>query len=264
MPNHVQVLFDRASFPGPRAGVETFRGAFVGQSIFNGCVILSSWPRGDAKKLLPPDVDLAVNRSAAPDRHPLVFLFGDQTEGATKFAGLTLPTGIRYQEFALAVPFVRCAGGAKLHTYMVRMVSTHRAATLAGNLYYGFGKRMGRMGWEGPVFLMTDELGRLLFHAEVEATEEWRACGAGAAAQLSGLRTAFSLPILGLRGGGFTASYFAWDFEDARARSVDAALSIDRPFADGLASGALHSLAPGSVELRGMRWRLSWPAPVRP
>lgn len=259
------MLFHRASFGSPGSGGEAFCGAFVAQSIFNGCIILSSCPRGDARRLLPEDVDLADNRSATRDRHPLVFLFGDQTEGATKFAGLTLPTGIRYQEFALAVPFVRWAGGPNLHTYIVRMVSNHRPATLAGNLNYGLGKRMGRMGWEGPVFLMTDEVGRLLFHAQVEATDEWRACVDGAATELASLRTVFSLPILGHKGGGvFTASHFGWDFEDARARSVEAALSIDRSFADGLAPGVLHSLAPGSVEVRGMRWQLSWPAPARP
>ena len=38
---------------------------------------------------------------------------------------------------------------------------------------------------------------------------------------------------------------------------VDAAVSIDLPFAEGLAPGTHHTVSPGSIEVCGMRWQLS-------
>jgi hypothetical protein len=260
----MHTLLDRTSFPSPASGVDAFRGPFVGRSTFDGCIVFSSWPREDVEALLPEALELPASTSATPDRHPVVFLFGDQREGATRFAGLTFPTDIAYQEFVLAVPFVRGAGGQHLHTYVPRMVSSHRPATVAGNLYYGFGKRMGRMWWEGPLFLMTDADGKLQLHAQVEATGGFTSCAGDAPTCLDGVRAAFSLPILGRKDdGAFITSYFDWDFCRARVRPVDAAVSIDLPFAEGVAPGLHHAVSPGSLEVRGMRWQLSWPAPCR-
>jgi hypothetical protein len=258
----IEPFLDRSAFRGPCVGVEAFRGSFVGQARFNGCIVFCNWPRRDVAKLLPDDLELAANFSATPHLHPVAFVFGDQTEGATLYAGLGLRVGISYQEFALAVPFVRHAAGRYLHTYLPRMVSSHFPATWSGNVYYGFPKRMGHMWWQGPVFLMTDDAGRLLLHAQVESAGAWRP-GAGIA-ELDRVRAVFGLPVLGrLAAGRYVCSYFDWDFAHARVRPIDALISIDSPFADRLEPGSHPDVASASFRVEGMAWRLSWPGPCR-
>jgi hypothetical protein len=238
---------------------ELDRPAFVARATFHGCIVVAVWPYDRVEALVPEGIELAECEST-PNRHPVVFLFGDQREGARYFAGLTFPTGIQYQEFALAVPWVRVAGSETLHTLVLRMVSSHPGARLAGNIYYGFGKQMGRMGWHGSIFLMTNEDDRLLFHAQIEPADSWSACAAKAPRCLDLVRAVFALPILGCKAdGALITSYFAWTFDQARVRPIDAALSIDHPFAPGLAPGWCYGDPAHSVEVRGMTWQLSWP-----
>ena len=257
-------FMDRSCFAGPSIDVGAFRGSFIGRATFNGCIVVCSWPREDVERILPAELLLAENRSATPHRHPVVFVFGEQTEGATRFAGVTIPLGIRYEEFALAVPFVRHAQGQNLHTYVPRMVASYFPATWNGNAFYGLGKRMGRLGWEGPIFRMTDTEGQLLFHAAVEATGDWSPGGGGALPNFDRMREFFSLPVVGRReNGALVGCYFDWDFRGARVRPTDARVSIDAPFAEGLVCGSSPGAPSGSFEVHRMLWRLSWPGRCR-
>src|SRR5262245_50922230 len=258
----IEPFLDRSVFRGPCIDVEAFRGSFVGKALFNGCIVFCNWPRDAVAKLLPEDLELAGNASAMPQLHPVAFVFGDQTDGRTLYAGTSVRVGAAYQEFTLAVPFVRHAGGRFLHTYLPRMVSSYFPATWSGNFYYGFPKRMGRMWWEGPIFLMTDDEGRLLLHAQVEAAGAWRP--GAEVVELDRIRAVFGLPVLGRKAAGrYVSSYFHWDFAEARARPIDALISIDSPFAARLELGSHADVPSASFRVEGMAWRLSWPGPCR-
>lgn len=256
-----EILLDRSAFRGPVLDVDAFPGSFVGQATFNGYVVFCLWPRSRVARLLPGDLVLAANVSPAPELHPVVFVFGDQTRGATLYGGLPFDFGVRYQEFAFAVPFVHERGGRYLHTHLVAMVSSNWPATWSGNVYYGFPKQMGAMGWQGPLYLVMDAGGRLMLHAQVEPTGDWRA--GGALPEVTRVRGVFSLPVLGRSSSGLpVSSYFDWGFSSARVRPVAAGVTIDLPFAEGLEIGS-HAGATGSLEVEGMTWRLSWPGPAR-
>lgn len=209
------------------------------------------------QRLLPASLVLAENRSRSRDLHPVVFLFGEQRHGATIFGGVTVPTPVVYGEFTMAVPFVRHRGGRFLHTYLPRMVCSYFPATWVGNAYYGFGKRMGSMGWEGRIFAVCDEAGALWFHAHVGE----HAPDSASPRSMEALRSLFALPVVGIRSDGrYVSSYWDFDFAAAQVRPIDVLLTIDAPFAAGLVPGDHGGFPGGSFAVDGLVWRLSWPA----
>ena len=139
-------FLNKHAFLGPSIPVDTAGGSFAAEATFNGCIAFFNWARKEVERLLPPDLELAVNRSAAPDLHPVSLVFGDQTEGAWIVAGRRLPLDFNYQELTLAVPFVKHRQGRYLHTYVPRIYSSNWPAVWDGNVNYGLGKRMGTMG----------------------------------------------------------------------------------------------------------------------
>jgi len=251
-------------FEGRPAAGEAFGGPFAGAASFAGCILFSNQPRETVARLLPPDLELGVNLSPVPDLHPLVFLFGSQTEGSTIFGGITVPLGVAYQELALAVPCVRHRGGRRLHLYVPRMYSSYFPSTWNGRQLYGYGKRMGRMRWQGPMFLLTSEDGELLLHASVATSKRWSSASGSRLPHFDEMRSVFSLPVVGRKpDGAYVCSYFDWDFADAQVRHVDACAVVDQPLVDGLDAGTYPDVSFGSFEVRGMTWRLSWPEACR-
>jgi hypothetical protein len=261
-PPSVSAFLERHSFAGDDSRVSA--PSFVGTARFNGVIAFSNRSRSDVARCLPPGLELAANRSSAPDVHPLVFLFGEQTEGGTVFAGLTLPLGLRYHELALAVPFVKHSSGTRLHTWIARMYSSYFPATWNGNAYYGFAKEMAQMEQHGGLFVATGDDGKLLVHASVESTATWSNDPASEIPHFDAMREVFALPIVGRKASGdLVCSYFGFDFDDARVRACDASVFVDRPIVGGLATGDYPDVASGSIEVSGMAWRLSWPTSCR-
>jgi hypothetical protein len=251
-------------FAGPAVDRVTAALSFAGQAAFNGCIAVCSWPRAEVAALLPPELVLAGGDAPGRERHPVVFVFGEHTEGATLFGGLTFALGVDYHEFALAVPFVRHRAGRFLHTFVPRMYASFFPAAWAGNTHYGLAKAMATMGWHGPQFVITAPDGALLLHASIEAAGAWQAAALGAWPALLALRQAFALPIAGRRNdGSYVASYFGWDFTEALVRPIDAAVAIDAPLVDGITPRWCSALDAGAFEVRRMLWRLSWPGPCR-
>lgn len=229
---------------------------FASQAFFHGCISITAWRSDEVQRLLPEPLVLAENRSRSPDLHPVAFLFGEQRYGATIFGGLTLPTPIVYQEFTMAVPFVRHRGGRFLHTFLPRMVCSYFPATWVGNTHYGFGKRMGQMRWEGRIFAVCDATGELWLHAHVEELPP----SAATARSFERARALFALPVVGIRSDGrHVSSYWDFDVRAAQVRPVDAMVTIDAPFATGLLPGEHADVPGGSFAVDGLVWRLSWP-----
>src|SRR4029453_3625044 len=128
----MDVFLGKESFPGPCVCAATSSGSYAGQAHFNGCIAFSNWQKEEVAAVLPDELELAVNTSAASELHPVAFIFGEQTDGATIFGGITFPMGVNYHELAFAIPFVKHRRGPYLHTFVPRMYSSFFPATWAG------------------------------------------------------------------------------------------------------------------------------------
>jgi hypothetical protein len=260
----MDVFLTRAAFPGPSFDGEASSATLVGRARFHGCISICNWPRPDVEALLPEDLELAANTSATAEAHPVAFIFGEQTEGATIFAGIALPLGMQYYEFALAIPFVKHRRGRYLHIYIPRMYTSYFPAIWHGNTYYGLAKEMATMWWQGPVFLITGKGDVLLLHAAVEAMGSWSPGRTCELPNFRDTRAIFALPILGRKSDGtYVCSYFGWDFSEAAVRPADACVSIDSSLVDGIVPRHCHDVSSGTFEVRDMVWSLSWPSPCR-
>jgi hypothetical protein len=149
--------FRRSAFAGPAIDAHTASSRFAGQARFSGCIAFTNWSRDEVAALLPPELTLAPN-ATAPDVHPVMFVFGDQADGALLFAGLPVPPQITYQELGIVVPFVRHRGGPHLHNWVPRMCTRAISRPSGGNATTA-SEGAGLDELAGPVFLATREDG---------------------------------------------------------------------------------------------------------
>jgi hypothetical protein len=253
----MEPFLGKESFPGPSVGLTAVHGSYAGQAYFNGCIAFCNWRKEDAAALLPAELELAENTSSAPEVHPVVFTFGEQTEGATIFGGMTFPMGVSYHEFAFAIPFVKHRRGRNLHTFVPRMYSSYFPATWTGNAHYGFGKEMAAMQWQDALFVVATAAGETLFTSAVESVGDWVSGRGCDLPNFAAMRAVFTLPIVGRRSDGtFVASYFGWDFDVAQVRPARATLSIVAQLTGGLTPQTYAGLDSGTFEIRRMIWRL--------
>jgi len=143
------------------------------------------------------------------------------------------------------------------------MYASYHPAVLAGT-YYGFGKEMAKMWWQGDTFVITREDDGPLLHADARPSGDWSPGSRCELTNFADMRATFALPVLGRKADGTLAcSYFGWDFTDARVRPGDACLSLDAPIVAGLTPRRCSGVTLGSFEVRGMMWKLSWPSSCR-
>src|SRR5882724_2942985 len=254
---------------GPFLGTNAFRGDGVteagvsalplaGQARFNGVVMFVNWSRRDVEAVLPGEIELAAN-GLAPDLHPVVFILGEQTEGALIFFFFQAEDGIRYHEVGIAVPFVRHGPNRELHIYIPRIYSSYFPAVWNGNVHYGFAKKLARI-WQEGAALVVGEDGAPLLRADVEPAGDWWPGARCPLANFEAMRAVFALPVLGRRADGrYVCSRFDWAFGDALVRQAEARVCIEVPLGQGLTPRRCPIVREGAFELRGMLWRLSWP-----
>ncbi len=235
-------------------------GRFVAETRFDGAIVSCLAPSDVVGALIPRTLHLERPADVPQGRHPLVFVFGEHRASRVFFASLTLETGVRFLEFLVAVPFVR--HGGCLAVFLPRVFAGEAITTWSGNAHYGYSKRMVPMEWLGNTFIVTDHDRTLLAQATVEELGEWRpADGIRGTAPVMDVGR---LPVLGrLADGSLMISAFDWSFDGATARSLRASVTVNEiPALEGtppVASG--H--ASGSLAVRGMRWRLTWPERAR-
>jgi hypothetical protein len=255
-------LLAREAFPEPRTDGAPSAMSFIAQADFDGAIVCTHWSRRDAERLLPPGLTLGRNASAEPGLHPVLFVFGTQAETGLLLAGLPLPTGARFTELMIAVPFVRRADGGTLHVFIPRIYSADRFSAWSGNANYGFNKQLGDMGWIGHTFTVSTRGGPLVAHAIVEPDDAWSP--AASVAGLAAVADVFRLPVVGRRTDGReVCSHFEWQLAAASARTARAVVSIDADLGPGLAPVVCHGVQAGTFLVRRMRWRVSWPEPCR-
>jgi hypothetical protein len=253
-------FFDPASVPRPDPGRHAGT-PWSGQATFTGRLCVVGEPRDVVAAMLPPALVLMSDACVDPAQHPLLFAFGEQADGTLVVGGRPLPLGFGYAEFALLIPFVRLRQGGAPHVFVARMCSAYFPATWHGNAHYGFAKTTARMRTVGSMFVMSDDDDRLLFHASTEARGAWEPAATATHPNLDAVRRLFEhLPVLGRRtDGSVLCSRFGWDFSDADVRPAAGWVSVDGPLVDGFAPRLCPAVRGGAFEIRGMRWRLSWP-----
>lgn len=237
--------------------------AFVGEMRFSGCVVATHHPRRAIERLLPADLSLAAGaHESGADTHPLIFIFGRQTEGTILFGGMSYPLGVKYTEFGMAIPSVTYGGGGDLHTYVPRMYSSYFPPVRDGNMHYGFSKTQAAIDWHGPIATLTTPGGVLLWHAATEPVAAWRR-RPDAVHELAWIEAAFACPILGRKANGrYVRSHFRFGFRDAVLRPIRCAMAIEVALLDGMAAQRVYSAPGQAVEVQGMLWQLSWPEPL--
>jgi hypothetical protein len=260
----MDVFLDRNAFSGPSQPAPSRPGLYAGQAAFNGSIAVCNWARAAAAAALPADIELAPAARPGVAAHPVVFVLGEQTQGATIFGGLTFPMGVDYHEILLAIPFVKHRRGTNLHVLVARMYASFFPAIWAGNAHYGFGKRMATMRVDGARYDVTMPDGTRLAHAVRQPLGAWCAAAQCDLRNFAAMRAMFTLPVLGRReDGSYVASYFDWDFAGARVRPARVTVAIERELAPGFLPRACCAVPDGAFEVRGMIWRLSWPQRCR-
>ena len=242
---------------------------WVGEAIFNGHIAVWSWHVADARGLLPPGMELAEVPSAlatAPDRHPVVFVHGEQTRGANFFAGIPLRSGLAYHEAGILVPFVRRRGrAASLTTAVPAMYADFFPPVWHDEAYYGLGKRLVAFRREGLHRLCVSREGRVLLDLVAEPRGEWRPAASCAEAVLEFIRTVAALPIVGrMSDGSFVGSHFLWDFRPAFVRAADSLVELHAGAVDGVPPRSCPDVRAGTLEVRDLVWRLGWPGRYEP
>ncbi len=257
----MQPFFDPACFPRPDPALHAGT-AFNGQATFAGRLCVVGLPRADVVATLPPSLELMSGGCVDPAQHPVLFVFGEQADGTLLVGGRPVPLGIHYGEFAVLVPFVRQRHDATPHVFVARMCSAYFPATWHGNAHYGFAKTTARMRTEGPLFVLSDDDDRLLLHAAVEPRGPWEPATTATLPTIVAVRRLFEhLPVLGRRAdGSILCSRFGWDFTHADLRPAAGWISIDGPLLEGLGPRLCAGVPGGTLEVRNLLWKLSWPA----
>ncbi len=236
------------------------RRSFVAETRFSGAIVSCLWPRDLVTPVLPATLRLDPPASVPRGRHPVVFIFGEHDRSRVFFASLALETGVRFLEFVIAVPYVRTTHGGEHAMFLPHVFSGEPVVTWSGNAHYGYSKRMVPMEWLGDTFVVMDDDGSLLAHANVEGVGRWEPADSVAVPALAPAIALAKLPVLGcLTDGSLMTSFFDWGFDEARARSVRARVSIDHDLRAGLTPHVAYGPASHCTAVQGMTWRLSWP-----
>ncbi len=251
-------LLTSDAFPEPWVDAGAARASFVAEARFDGAIVCTRWARTDVEPMLAPGLSLGRNATAEPHLHPVVFVFGMQSNTALIVGRVTLPSGARFPELMIAVPFVRRRDDRNLYVFVPRMYSGDQLATWSGAANYGFGKQLADMRWLSRTFTVTARGGPLLLHATVESDGDWRPFDRVPA--LGATTDVFRRPALGRRRDGTdVCSYFDWRADGATARPARAVVSIDAALGAGLVPRVCHGIEGEAFAVRDMRWRISWP-----
>ncbi len=232
---------------------------FVSRAVFDGTIVCASRSRTEVERALPRELRLTP-RGGEADSHPVLFVVGDQTRGASRVAGIEVEWGTRYEELVVAVPFVAPRRGGSDSVFAAGMFSSYYVPNWWGRFAFGYGKQLASLERRGPIQALTTPEHGLVFQLAVEAAGPWQPADETPIDDITGLCRMAALPWLGRKpGGGFVRSFSRWIFEDAEARRVDARPLVHRPVMNGLPTGAYEPVRGASVEVRGMTWWLSWP-----
>lgn len=252
---------------------------YKGQADYNGHLVFANLPRTVVDDVLPSDLQLATNGSdAMQDVHPIILLYGDQLNGTYLFPGLLPPMsiGTSYNELIILIPFVVRQGGTKWHNYVVRMYLDNNAAVLAGNMYYGYFKEMAAFVETSSSATLADLDVTRSASSVFKWTVDLSASGSFTPSETASTTLAnyqhaldiMRMPLLGTIDLVFTdayvCSFWDWDVTNLEARPIEVTSQFVQPPRSGTSSwvsqGAIVSSGTFAFQLRGLVWRLAYPA----
>lgn len=252
------------------------------QSTYNGFLIVVNLDRSMVEALLPPGFVLAVNKSFwLKTKHPVLLLWGDQTDGAS-FSGVTVTPAppldrAHYSEVILGIPFVQASGRPGWHTYIVRMYLDDAQAVAGGNLY-GYAKQIGCLDWRGAIIRAWQTpvvcpgpnpvSTKRLLKGDFRYHGSWYD-GPDADTHIPNLSDMIGMVTTRILGrsefGTSICSFFEWNLDDAQVAKAKTTHTFEAPFRADMgawpALGSLPNVHEGAVALRGVRWRMGL-APV--
>lgn len=233
--------------------------SFVLRAVFSGVVVLAAARRSALERALPEELRLGSSR-ASPGWHPVLFVVGDQTRGASRLGGIDLEWGTQYQELVVAVPFVVPRRACSLSVYAAGMYSSYLPSSWVGTVSYGYHKRPGALERRGAIHALTTPEEGLVFQATVEPSGPWRRSAEDGSGALATLRAIAALPWIGRKPNGlFVRSRAKWEVDEACVRPVEAQATVHKPLAPGLPTGDYETVRGASVEIHGMVWWLGFP-----
>lgn len=239
---------------------------WVGEATFNGHIALWSWPADDVRRILAPGLEPALppfGPLLERGHHPVIFVHGEQTRGTNFFAGIPFRSGLAYNEGGIFVPFVRRRGGNALSTAVSAMYADFFPPVWHGEAHYGYGKQLVVFRDEGPLRLSLSTEGCVLLELIVEPRGPWRPAALHDDALVTFVRAATALPMIGwTRQQTFIRSSFHWDFGHASVRAADSSVELHAGLIAGVSRRSCPDLSDGTLEVRGMSWRLGWPGRV--
>ena len=240
---------------------------------YNGLLVFNNVDKSLAAGLLPAGFELAPRQTShLPDKHPVILLFGDQTDGISIAAGqLVIPpkNRVHYSEVILIVPFVRKTSWStsdRWHNYVVRMYLDN-VLPITGGVFYGYNKANAIIHWAGrnavvrlppagpsgtPVMTGAFKwLGRS--HSAAEAKN-----------RLANFEDALGImntTVLGYRG--LVCSHWHWDLDKARIHPAETSYTMQTEFRSDMrgwpALSPFESEANSAFVLRGVHWSLANP-----
>jgi hypothetical protein len=250
---------DISSHPGPVQEAVYGAPSFVSRAVFNGAIVCTTAPRCAVERALPGELRLASG-AADSDWHPVLFIIGDQTRGASRVGGIEVEWGTTYQELVVAVPFVLPRRNGGLSVYAAAMFSNYYAPNWWGRVAFGYDKRLATLERWGPIQALTTPQNGLVFQIALEAPGPWQPADTTAEGCVAALRRMAALPWIGRKPNSrFVRSFSRWSFEGAQTRPVEAQPVLHHPIVHGLPTGRYEALRDASLEVRGMTWWLSWP-----
>lgn len=240
-----------------------------GQSTYNGRLVFTNLSRTVVEGVLGENLRLAENISNSKDRHPVVLMFGHQTDTAwVSPVGGVWPIGEDYQELIVMIPFVQIGDNLEWHNYVVRMYLDDVWAVFGGNLWFGYRKVLAQLTetvardsldvnvFSNDVFVANlSDFGPWLTDDDAEDTlRNYRQ-----------VKEILGMPVLGTNttvGNVYVCSYFELSFGSAQVRTFTSRHAFQPGFVgidDWVALGEVTNVADGAFDVEGLIWRLGFP-----
>jgi hypothetical protein len=238
-----------------------------GQATYIGVLTFTNIDRDRVAELLPSGFQLAPRKTTrTPNVHPVILLFGDQTDGASVLPVVPpQPSGFHYSEMIFAVPFVQQTGQPGWHTFIVRMYLDNIATTIAG-LAFGYQKEHAWIEWTGDYARIWNS-NPLDGHEILEGNFSWGAQwydGNDALQTIPNFQDMVNIMttrLLGRTGGNSICSHFEWNLDQAKVARAKTSYTMKAPFRSGMSAWPglppFKNVKDGAVVVRGMRWRLA-------
>lgn len=248
-------------------------------TIFNGKIFVTNVDRRLVENILPVNWTLAEPVESSEPCHPVLILYGDQTDTSAIIGGIDIDIGgddDAYQEMMLLVPFAqRDFLGPLWHTAVIRMYLDDQVATDLGNKYYGYAKELATLTQSSSSIDVYHQ-GLIVFQAMTSSPGAWQDVSAATIGNLDDIQSILAMPLFGVRkssaaiGGEYDiCSYFRMTYvpttgTEASVRTLTVQHDYMAPFVPTMVNWVslpvLTNSMNGAIEIRNLSWRLVFPA----